>query len=240
MHLLELYDHERRHGHEVGMRREEVPGLVRQIGLVEPVSTIVFTDVADSAIEPVIDQQVAYFEALSHEFEWKVYSHDRPGNLVDRLRSRGFEIDEPEAIMALEVHTARPSLFEPTPAVRLAVDPDEIPERTRAEMSLSPHSLSVYVAEINGEVAAHGWARFPSGSPFASLWGGATDPEHRGKGLYSQLVSARVQEAKSRGYRYVTVDAGPMSRPILERRGFQVLTWATACVHRRPTQPDGA
>ena len=71
--------------------------------------------------------------------------------------------------------------------------------------------------------------RFPAHSAFASLWGGSTLPELRGRGLYTGLLAARLQEARARGARYLTVDAGPMSRPILERRGFRLLTHATAC-----------
>jgi hypothetical protein len=35
-----------------------------------------------------------------------------------------------------------------------------------------------------------------------------------------------VQEARQRGYRYLTIDASPMSRPIVARHGFIQLTSA--------------
>lgn len=227
--MLDLYDRSRRTGTETGMRREELPGLVRQIDVVGAASAIISTDVADADIERVIDEQVAYFEAIGHELEWKVFSHDRPADLVERLRQRGFDIDETEAILGLDVASAPAVLFEPTPAVRRVVDPTQAPDRIRWEMVNTPDQVYVYVAEVDGTPVSHGWVRFPRASVFASLWGGATQPEYRGRGLYSQLVAARVQEVKQRGYRYVTVDARAMSRPILERRGFQVLTFATAC-----------
>src|SRR5205823_5221619 len=115
------------------------------------------------------DEQIAYFESLGHEFEWKVFSHDRPSDMVERLRLRGFDIDEPEAIVVLDIDAASATLFEPTPAVRRARDPAEVPERIRGEMRVSPETLSVYVAEYDGAVVAHGWARFPPLSKFASL-----------------------------------------------------------------------
>jgi ribosomal protein S18 acetylase RimI-like enzyme len=227
--LLELYDQERRSASETGMRREEVPGLVRQIDLLGTSSAIIFTDLGSSHIDAAIDQQVAYFAQLGHDFEWKVFAHDSPPDLVERLRARGFEIDEPEAIMALDLSMADAELFAPSPHVRRGTEPDEVPEHIRDELRMSPEALSVYVAELDGLIVAHGWVRFPPNSPFASLWGGETDPPHRGKGLYSQLVRARLREARQRGYAYVTVDARSTSRPILARKGFQVLTWATAC-----------
>ena len=54
---------------------------------------------ADAAIAA----QVAYFSGLGQAFECKVYAYDQPGDLVDRLAARGFEIDQPEAVMVLDV-----------------------------------------------------------------------------------------------------------------------------------------
>jgi GNAT superfamily N-acetyltransferase len=235
VNVLERYDFERINGTEPGMRREALPGVVRQINLVERFSTVIFTDLSDPEVERTIDEQVAYFQQLGHDFEWKVFSHDRPTDMVERLRARRFEIDEPEAIVALDLASAPTRLFEPTPAVRRVDDSAEAPERIRWEMDNTPDQISVYVAEVDGKPVSHGWVRFPPASAFASLWGGATEPEYRGRGLYSQLVSVRVQEARQRGYGYATVDAGAMSRPILERRGFRVLTFATACTRARST-----
>ncbi|MFC5079754.1 hypothetical protein ACFPCW_18830 [Vibrio thalassae] len=42
----------------------------------------------------------------------------------------------------------------------------------------------------------------------------------RGKGFYSQLLNKRIAEAKSRGMKYLTIDASDMSKPIVEKRGF--------------------
>jgi len=58
-------------------------------------------------------------------------------------------------------------------------------------------------------------------SNFASLWGGATLPQFRNQGHYSLLLSAHAHEARARGFSLLTVDASPMSRPILEKQGFQ-------------------
>ena len=233
--MLERYDFERINYTPPGLRREALPGLVRLIDLVERFSTVIYTDLPEADVERAIDEQIAYFEQLGHDFEWKVFSHDRPADLVERLRARGFDIDEVEAILGLEVDSAPAQLFEPTPAVRQVFDPSEAPERIRWEMINTPDQVSVYVAEVDGQPVSHGWVRFPEHSALASLWGGATDPAFRGRGLYSQLVARRIQEARQRGYRYVTVDARAMSRPILERRGFRVLTLATACTRAPST-----
>jgi GNAT superfamily N-acetyltransferase len=229
--LLERYDREQRiNANDPGLRREALAHVVRYIDLVGQSSVVLYSRLDAGSIDGAIAEQIAYFRGLGHEFEWKAFAHDRPADLVDRLRQHGFVIDEPEAIVVLDLEAAPARLFGPTPAVKRVLDPDAAPERIRWEMVNAPDRVSVYVAEVDGRRAAHGWARFPSNSAFASMWGGATVPELRNRGLYSQLVSARVQEARQRGYRYVTVDARAMSRPILERRGFRVLTYATACV----------
>jgi GNAT superfamily N-acetyltransferase len=66
--------------------------------------------------------------------------------------------------------------------------------------------------------------RFPSGTEFATLWGGSTLPGWRRRGIYRALVHRRAQVAVARGRRYLEVDASSESRPILERLGFRAVT----------------
>jgi predicted acetyltransferase len=51
-------------------------------------------------------------------------------------------------------------------------------------------------------------------------------PGHRRRGLYTALLAARAQEARRRGARFLTVDASPMSQPILEKLGFRCISYA--------------
>jgi GNAT superfamily N-acetyltransferase len=249
MNLLARYDAEQRqNADDAGMRRETAGPIVRYVDLVGRSSCVLYSALDETNVEAAIDEQVAYFDALGHELEWKAFSHDRPADLVARLRRHGFVPDEQEAIVALDLDTAPAEMFAAQPQVRRLHDPEELrsiraikgdtsAERTARlawEMRHTPEQLSVYVAEIDGEAKACGWVRFPPHTAFASLWGGSTLPAARGQGLYTALVRARVREARERGYAYVTVDAGHMSRPILERRGFRTLTLATACMRAQP------
>jgi predicted acetyltransferase len=77
--------------------------------------------------------------------------------------------------------------------------------------------------------ACSAWIRFHPPTQFASLWGGSTLPAYRKHGLYTAVLAVRAQEARRRGYRFLTIDASPMSRPIVEKHGFQFLTYAHAC-----------
>jgi GNAT superfamily N-acetyltransferase len=71
------------------------------------------------------------------------------------------------------------------------------------------------------------------GTEFAGVWGGATVPEWRGRGLYRALVSARARSALARGFRYIQSDCTPMSRPILERSGLLAVTTTTPYIWTR-------
>jgi GNAT superfamily N-acetyltransferase len=95
------------------------------------------------------------------------------------------------------------------------------------EIAADPQALTVLVAEADDEVVSAGWVRYVAGTGFATLWGGATLPQWRGRGLYKALVVHRARLADQRGYAYLQVDASDNSRPILERMGFVPITTTT-------------
>jgi predicted GNAT family acetyltransferase len=92
----------------------------------------------------------------------------------------------------------------------------------------------VFVAYEDDKPVSSARITYDPNSQFAGLWGGATLDSHRGKGYYKTLVAARLQEAMQRGVRFLYIDASPMSRPILERRGFIFLDYSRPCVLRFP------
>src|SRR5438445_510679 len=78
---------------------------------------------------------------------------------------------------------------------------------------------AVYAAWVDGTLAGAARAFFaPQG---AVLAGGATAEWARGRGAYRALVRARWDDAVRRGTPALAVGAGAMSRPILERLGFE-------------------
>ncbi len=149
--------------------------------------------------------------------------------------------------MVLDVHDAPPALLTPTTVdvraitqpvgledVRLVEeqvwggDHDWIKERLGAHLQI-PDYCSVYVAYVDNAPACAGWTYYNANSDFAGLWGGSTLEQYRGRGLYTALLAARVQEAIRRGRRFLTIDASPMSEPIVKRHGFRLLAYAHAC-----------
>jgi len=242
-----LYDREQRRDIAYpDMRREALPRLVRYVRPQPGMSFVLYSDLDEVTADAAIDEQIAYFRAHGLKFEWKVYGHDQPGDLVARLVARGFVTEPPDDIMVLDVAAAPPALVaEPTADVRRLSDPAQlgdvvavmeavwgrefnwIHERLGSHMRI-PDYLSVYVAYVAGAPACAGWVYFDKGH-FAGLWGGSTVEKQRGRGLYTALLAARVREARGRGVPYLTIDAGEMSRPIVARHGFQTITTATAC-----------
>lgn len=221
--------------------------MVRHVNILGGDGVVIHSRLSSTTADSDIREQVEYFRGLGQPFEWKVYAYDEPPDLIERLRAGGFELGERETVMVMDLDSHAPR---EAPSVRRVSSdgldeiaevrrrvysdrvPEEVTEQLAYELEHHPGYLSVYVATVNDQPAAAGWIRFPPSSAFASLWGGATVPELRQHGLYTALLLARLGEAKRRGYRYVTIDAGPMSRPIVEKHGFRVLTYATACVHR--------
>jgi predicted GNAT family acetyltransferase len=100
------------------------------------------------------------------------------------------------------------------------------------EMQNVPDTLSVYVVYLDDKPVASAWIRYKNTSQFASLWAGATLPDYRRRGVYTALLAIRAQEALKRGMRFLTVDASAMSRPILEKLGFKLLTISYPCQWR--------
>ena len=76
-----------------------------------------------------------------------------------------------------------------------------------------------FAAWLDGRMAATGRAIYTRAGGY--LMGGSTAEWARGRGAYRAVVRARWDEAVRRGTPALAVGAGPMSRPILERLGFE-------------------
>ena len=87
-----------------------------------------------------------------------------------------------------------------------------------------------FVALVGGEVVGKGAAI--QGANAAWLVGGATRADMRGRGVYRALVRARWDAAVARDTQALTVTAGRLSRPILERLGFVTVGWVDCLLDR--------
>lgn len=249
--ILELYDRQMRHGIIYpDTQREETAHVVRHLSQTGMQSFILHSTLTESNADEVIQNEIAYFEKLGHPVEWKVYDHDLPTDLKTRLMRFGFEVGEAEALMALDVENAPSFLLVPPKVdVQRITAPAQIEEilsvqqkvwagedysdlihQLQEDLQHRSETLSVYAIYIDGMPVSSAWVYYHADTQFASLWGGATLPNYRGRGVYSSLLAARVQEAKQRGCRFLTIDASPMSRPIVSKHGFMFLDNTYPCL----------
>ncbi len=248
--IIALYDQDQRKDVEyLDTRREVRPNVVRHIntsGTGE--GAIIYSQLNEATVEDAIREQVLYFESIGQNFEWKVYDYDRPSDLKERLGSYGFIVEEVEAIMVLDLADAPQILWQPVRHnVQRIIYPEKISDAITVKQQVwdkdhswldhylgealrnYPEQMSVYVAYVDEQPASTAWIYFPEQSQFASLWGGSTVSHFRKQGLYTALLAVRAQEAKGRQVKYLTVDASAMSRPILEKFGFELIAYSYPC-----------
>lgn len=247
--ILRIYDEEERRSPHAGPGEvHRLPGLTYLLnappGLLS--GWVIYTNLEEQDDDQAIRSTIDFFRPLGGEFEWKVYDHDRPADLKERLLSAGFVPEEREALLVFDLQAAPPEFWEGTPEGSIHIerlsDPAQVDEIIRIEAQVwgepfddlgdflrtrlqqHPDRISLFLAYAGGKPASSAWTLYEPGSRFAGLYGGATLPDQRGRGLYRALVQARAREARQRGVRFLSVDASPMSRPILERLGFVYLT----------------
>jgi hypothetical protein len=189
-----------------------------------------------------IDDAVEEVRALLRErgrdrTQWEVGSSAEPPDLVDRLLERGLIRDKEPYAVAL-VLTREPP---PPPAGVVAKRVEtfeeyeganavqweafEMPEAEIEELrpqlpQMWSETVNLqHIALIDGEVVAAGTSA-PTEHGLL-LFGGATKPSARGRGAYRAVLHARWQDAVANGTPALITQGGSMSRPILERLGFE-------------------
>lgn len=207
------------------------------------------------ALDRLIGEVVEHFRDRTEmeRFEWKTRGHDLPADLTDHLLAAGFEAEDEETVMVGEASSLVVDLDLPDGVVvrRLADgDPaldDDLAALLAMQAGVFGESWSsvesaragmargeeYWVVEADGRIVSGGRLVCVEGTAFAGVWGGATVPEWRGRGLYRALVSARASSALQRGFRYLQSDCTPMSRPILERSGLLAVTTTTPYIWTR-------
>ena len=257
--LLDAYDAQlRAHVHDRlpdSVRVERDGPLVRTLGFGKH-GFVEYRDLAGldgEELDTLIARQVQVFAERGEPFEWKLHGHDRPADLPERLRAAGFVPEDMETVVIAPVSAIATDASVPDGVVvrevsgpvdlgRIAQmeqaiwgdDHGWVVDSLGAEQAADPEGLRLFVAEAGDVVVCAAWVRFPSGTEFATLWGGATLPAWRGRGIYRALVADRARLAAERGCRYLEVDASDDSRPILEQLGFAAVTTTTPYVWSPP------
>lgn len=254
--LRTLYDeHQRRNVNWAKTVREEFPTLVRYTMQFDKLFCMILYSKLDAEdAEMAIRTQVTHARLVGASLEWKYYDYDTPDDLQAHLIAHDFSPEEEEAVMVLPIAEAPDKLKAPVSQdIRRVTDAEQLKDADRVVHEVwkdnpfwddgmegvskyvlpmweaDPESCSVYVAYVDNQPVSYGRIDYARNNPFASIWGGSTLPNFRGRGLYSALIASRLQEAQERGYEYLTVDANPeTSMPILEKLGFFTIGYATA------------
>lgn len=232
----------------------ENDGVVRRFAPGLGDCTIIYSRCPPERVDQIIRREKSMADQGRYALEWKLYGHDRPVNLGERLLNAGFEAEPVEKFMAIAVTAETVAVFESEIAktqydVRridigrlddLAVtaaetgqcDPEAERRRLEVIMRSTPETMSVYLAYDHDRPVSAGRIHYPIKGSFAGLFGGRTIPSHRNRGFYTALVAARLREALTRNVPYAFVDALPTSEPILTKRGFEAATYSRPYVYR--------
>ena len=185
-------------------------------------------------------------------FTWWVGDSATPPDLAERLTGVGAEPWTDEPLIATMLTTEPPPLVDGVDVVvadtyeRFALaqelgwrvsglsDAETARRREQLERRWEEHQRrpeeATFLALVEERPVASASAIFCSFAAFLS--GAATLPESRGRGAFRALVRARWDEAARRGTPALVVGAGAMSRPILERIGFRVVSETRVLVDR--------
>ncbi|GAB3491630.1 GNAT family N-acetyltransferase [Flexivirga sp.] len=212
----------------------------------------------DAELERLIADTVAHYAADPEvtEFEWKSRGHDRVPALPALLQKHGLVADEVESVMIGEATSIAADV--PVPAgvslrsitsrddvtamvtMQASVfedDPETITERVDSTLrklhEADADGVELWVAEVDGDVVSAGRIEPVPGTDFAGIWGGATLPQWRGRGIYRALTAKRAQAALRVGKSLINSDSTEFSRPILERYGFRRVTTTTPYIWQR-------
>ena len=242
--LLDLLDRERQTIIMPNVTRFAEAGVIRDVSVDGRNAEVVYASCSEAQIDQAIQQQMQMARNAGYELEWKLYGHDRPQSLGERLAAAGFQAGDREAFMALVASSEALQGFGPRSGdIRRVTNRQDLRDYQTVQEKVygincdakikqygqmladHPNNLSMYVAYVDGEPAACGRTYFHADSRFAGLYGGQTRAQFRKRGLFTQLVAVRIQEALNRGVINICVDALPTSEPILRKHGFESLTY---------------
>jgi len=203
-------------------------------------------------VDDLIEEVRALTAARGLPVNWILDPETEPDDCPDHLKAHGIlpdPHDEVSSVMVLpatadvsapvipglEIHDALESLESFTSAEQVRGEafsaipygdpmPIDAQRERRYANDKAAGNRRIVMATVDGEPAGAGsLTLFPPDG--ATMNGGAVRPRFRGLGVYRALVAARLQLARDAGAAGLVVWGGSMSRPILERLGFQTVSW---------------
>jgi hypothetical protein len=188
-------------------------------------------------VDDVLEEVRAHLRDRNRtQTQWEVGS-SAPAGLVDALLERGIGFDKDPYAVALVLTSEPPPPREGLVARQIEtyeeyVDANAVqweafgapPEQIEESKALLPklfrESVNLrHAVWLDGELVCTGTSA-PTEHGLL-LYGGATRESARGRGAYRALIRARWNDAVALGTPALITQGGTMSRPILERLGFE-------------------
>ena len=237
--MLARFDRERRQDPPtLGTYRVERTADVTRL-VVGSKSFVLWSRIPPGDLAAVVDREKSWASSHGRMLVWKLYSHDAPEPLSEALAAAGLHSKPHETLMlfdlagdlpagpkAPELHV-EPVLDDPRFRDYLSIDRGAFgggPPASNAPAPVRPTDprVGLFIAYMDRTPASIGRVEFEPGQELAGLFGGGTSPEFRRRGIYRELVRARVAWARERGAQAMFTEAvDTTSRPILERLGFE-------------------
>ncbi|MBC7807354.1 MAG: hypothetical protein H7145_14540, partial [Akkermansiaceae bacterium] len=109
--ILRLLDAERQILIYPGVTRFADTGVIRDVSADGGNCEIVYSSCSAGEVDGIIRGQVQVARSARYELEWKVYGHDQPGCLGERLVAAGFEAGARETFMVFFANDASRDAF---------------------------------------------------------------------------------------------------------------------------------
>lgn len=222
--------------------RDRADGLWFASGVpMPPFNGIVSARLTNEDADRVIDEAIDYFGSRSLPFSWAIGPGTTPDDLRERLVRRGFEPQDAQAGMAIDLKTLPGSVpvpegldIEPVTGKGLLGDYSDLvaagfgmPRDAGAEfmgivadVTEGPDASSWgFVGRVDGTaVATSGLIVAGGGGLVINV---VTLEEARGKGIGFAMTHRALTDAKKSGCRIATLEATAMGYPVYKRLGFE-------------------
>lgn len=200
---------------------------------------VVQIDVPDSMVDPMIDRALAHFRERNFDCAFTLSPLDRPADLAERLKRRGFTFDlqavamlcdrdvRPSCSKAVEVEELDPGRYEvwATTMCRSFDFPAAVGAIGRRVLDIP--EVRLYLACVNREPAGTALLYSKYGLGCVDFIG--TLPQYRRRGVASAVTARAVVDSHSMGNRWtgLEVAASSAAERVYGRVGFRP-------IHNRP------
>src|SRR4051812_38909254 len=101
--VLTRLDFERRHLAADEEVVEILPSVTRMRTRDSRHFAVSFSSLTEDNADAAIDGETTHHRGLGVGFEWKLFAHDKPADMLERLKRRGFAVGPLEAVLVFDL-----------------------------------------------------------------------------------------------------------------------------------------